>query len=643
MLVCLFACHARGVWALDLSVPRIGGYQSRGLLGDGTGVTVGIVDSGVDDAHPALFGLDSRGRPRMVAERNFVTAEAGNSGDDQHGHGTGVAGVILGDDTDFAGLAPDARYLNARALDANNRFTTGQWIENAAGWAIDQGADLLNLSVNFDSTSASSSAGGYDLDLMLDWAADAAEHRVLSAVCVGNISQASGGLPAPRSPAGSYNIIAVGQTGPSGYGRLSNDSSYGPTSDGRNKPDLVAPGAGIRTANSRWESADDFRDFNGCSFATPHVTGVLAQMVEYGRSHGLSVHPLVLKSVLMNGAEKIRNRSNEPWEPTAASQVAGRWQITSPLDAQTGAGQVDALAAAVQYQADQRRPGQVPTAGWDLNTAQHSEPGQYAMDVQTGPSSTLTATLTWNRHVARTDRGDPGIDASDQFLLNHTNDALDDLDLTLLLDGQVVAQSISRVDNVEHIRWNVTQSGGYALRVDRRAVPNSGTEETYALAWRVTGFLGDLAENGILDFSDIDLLSGEVRGGQDDPAFDLTDDGDVDQRDRTKWVKELAGTYFGDANLDGLFNSSDLVQVFTVGKYETAEKAGWYAGDWDGSGWFDSGDMVTAFVDGGYEQQAAVKPLTVPEPCGRLLLILAAAGLVFSRRFHVCAPRRCHP
>jgi len=55
-------------WALDGSVPGIHGDLSRAVLGDGTGVVVGIIDSGVDDTHPALTG-------RMDAEQNFVTSE----------------------------------------------------------------------------------------------------------------------------------------------------------------------------------------------------------------------------------------------------------------------------------------------------------------------------------------------------------------------------------------------------------------------------------------------------------------------------------------------------------------------------------------------------------------------------------------
>src|SRR3990172_8305316 len=113
-ILILCACSPLA-WALDGSVPGINGDISRVLLGDGTGVVIGIVDSGVDDTHPALTG-------RMNAESNFVTTEPGNTGDDVYGHGTWVSSAALGKDATYMGMAPDAHYVNARVLDASNGF-----------------------------------------------------------------------------------------------------------------------------------------------------------------------------------------------------------------------------------------------------------------------------------------------------------------------------------------------------------------------------------------------------------------------------------------------------------------------------------------------------------------------------------------
>jgi uncharacterized membrane protein len=141
---------------------------------------------------------------------------------------------------------------------------------------------------------------------------------------------------------------------------------------------------------------------------------------------------------------------------------------------------------------------------------------------------------------------------------------------------------------------------------------------------------GDFNKNGLLDADDIDLLMSEIRGGVYDPTFDLNSDSVLDQSDVTTWVHELEDSFFGDANLDGEFNSGDLVEVFTVGKYEMGQESGWAEGDWNGDGLFGSGDLVFAFQDGGYEHGPRVAVSAVPEPSTALLLVLAAALTVSS-------------
>jgi hypothetical protein len=114
---------------------------------------------------------------------------------------------------------------------------------------------------------------------------------------------------------------------------------------------------------------------------------------------------------------------------------------------------------------------------------------------------------------------------------------------------------------------------------------------------------GDFNNSGALDVEDIDLLSNVVRLGTNDPAYDLNADQLVDDLDRTFWVETLRKTYFGDSNLDGEFNTADLVQVFQAGLYEDTVdgNAGWASGDWNGDANFNSRDLVLAFQSGGYE------------------------------------------
>ena len=114
--------------------------------------------------------------------------------------------------------------------------------------------------------------------------------------------------------------------------------------------------------------------------------------------------------------------------------------------------------------------------------------------------------------------------------------------------------------------------------------------------------VGDFNANGRRDANDIDLLTAATKS--QDKAFDLNADGDIDFEDRYEWVVVLSNTYFGDANLDGEFNSGDLVGVFAANKYSTGEQALWSDGDWNGDSVFDSADFLGAFgfPETGYEQ-----------------------------------------
>ncbi|MEM8679149.1 MAG: S8 family serine peptidase, partial [Planctomycetota bacterium] len=349
--------------ALDESRAAIGADVSQLLLGDGTGVTVGIIDSGVDDTHPGLTGLDSLGQPRFVAEANFVTTEPGNMGDDVHGHGTAVAGVILGTEipagsVTIQGVAPDARFINARVLDSNNGFSTGSWVLNGVGFAVEQGADVLNLSLNFF---APNSDGNSSLDLMLDWATGEGVHV---AACAGNIGQGTG-TSAVRGPGSLYNGFSVGRTG-NDFASVHPDSANAFTEDGRMKPDVVAPGTNIRTFNDDWETGADFTFSSGCSFATPHTAGLLAQQIDFGRTQGLATHPLVTKATMMNTAARVLDKGLQPWEVASSAQVGGVTRMDGPLDTHSGAGQINGVALHNQYAAGEQAPGAVARTGWDL-------------------------------------------------------------------------------------------------------------------------------------------------------------------------------------------------------------------------------------------------------------------------------------
>ena len=150
----------------------------------------------------------------------------------------------------------------------------------------------------------------------------------------------------------------------------------------------------------------------------------------------------------------------------------------------------------------------------------------------------------------------------------------------------------------------------------------------------VGGLLGDFDSSGVLDAADIDLLSEAVRSNSTDARFDLNADGSVTALDRDVWIQDLRMTYTGDANLDGEFNSGDLVSAFTFGEYEDAiaSNSTWASGDWNGDAEFDSSDFVASFSEGGYEQgPRAGVAASVPEP-STVALLFSLLPLTCGRR-----------
>ena len=132
--------------------------------------------------------------------------------------------------------------------------------------------------------------------------------------------------------------------------------------------------------------------------------------------------------------------------------------------------------------------------------------------------------------------------------------------------------------------------------------------------------VGDFTLDDEVDSSDIDRLYELVQAN--DSAGDLNNDQVVDEADVDTLLSDILGSVYGDSNLDGAFDSSDLVAVFRAAEYEdsVARNSTWATGDWDGDGDFGSSDLVFVFQKATYT--AAARPAAVPEPCAGLLALV---------------------
>jgi uncharacterized protein YjbI with pentapeptide repeats len=158
---------------------------------------------------------------------------------------------------------------------------------------------------------------------------------------------------------------------------------------------------------------------------------------------------------------------------------------------------------------------------------------------------------------------------------------------------------------------------------------------------------GDFDANDALDADDVDMLAYRIgrRNIQtsllSDSAFDVNSDGNIDLEDYRVWVKDLKHTWFGDANLDGEFDSDDLIQVLSARKYETTESVFfgdihnpviWSEGDWNADHEFTTADLVVALADGGYERGPRAAVASVPEPATLATLLVGVIAVLSASR-----------
>ncbi|GAA3848506.1 S8 family serine peptidase [Saccharothrix violaceirubra] len=245
---------------LDQSTRQIGAPAAweRGLTGKG--VKVGVVDTGVDGAHPDLSG-------RELAQADFTED---NDNVDRVGHGTHVAATIASHDPKYRGVAPDAQILDAKVCVLSG--CAESWIISGLTWVVEQGADVVNVSL-----------GGPDgpetdpIEALVD--SLSARTGTLFVVAAGN-SGRPGTIGSPGSADSALTVGAVERDDD-----IAVFSSRGPRSDGGVKPDVTAPGVGIVAAKSAEGQIGDPVDathvaLSGTSMATPHVAGAAALLAQ---------------------------------------------------------------------------------------------------------------------------------------------------------------------------------------------------------------------------------------------------------------------------------------------------------------------------------------------------------------------------
>ena len=277
---------------------------------DGSGIIVTVADSGLDNGvnntnmHPDfadhIKGILSMPRPASGCSWNGPGGTPGSCDDgpeDFNGHGTHVAGSVLGDGTDSsgvnAGMAPEAQLL----FQAIGQGSGPGGIPNDIGDLFDLAvANGSRVHTNSWSRGIPGVYGAYTSDSMkIDTSAWNNDELVVffAAGNSGTDANADGDMDedSMSSLASSKNVIAIGASEnyrPS-QGSASDNisgmayfSSIGPTDDGRTKPDFSAPGTAIYSTRSRSSGGSgNYVHMQGTSMATPIAAGTTALLLEH--------------------------------------------------------------------------------------------------------------------------------------------------------------------------------------------------------------------------------------------------------------------------------------------------------------------------------------------------------------------------
>jgi len=303
----------------------------------GRNVNVAILDGGVDDVgHESLDDMDDDPMtpldPKFMA--GYVFPAGGKAvnphGDPAIGHGTHVAGTAIGTggstdndgdgEPDFTGVAPGSRLIDVKVIsDAG----MGGIILPALEWCA------ANVDTDWDNDGSPAEGGNPDgiqiISMSLGGASSAGDDAISEAVndCVdaGIVAVAAmgnNGAHGVDAPAAADKCIAVAALDDKNTVNRNDDtkagySNYGPRADDGDadpydelKPDVIAPGSGIMAPRAYGEAV--YVAMNGTSMATPHVSGVVALMLEANPD----LTPARVKEILHRSAEMKGSHHNYP-------------------------------------------------------------------------------------------------------------------------------------------------------------------------------------------------------------------------------------------------------------------------------------------------------------------------------------------
>ena len=312
-------------------------------------------------------------------------------------------------------------------------------------------------------------------------------------------------------------------------------SSTGPTSDGRCKPDIVAPGnclAAELNEPNQYEPTG-----NWSSFSAPVVAGTVGLLIQKAREVpdlSPAVSPdggnCVIKAILMNSATKL------PYWHKGELQTDD--DHVSPLDYVQGAGMLNAVSAYEHLIAGVSKPGNVPTTGWDLNLLDKIQTPEniYEIHLDEPADKFINATIVWNRHYKTEYPFEPDPEKDCNLRLELLAIDPDNPNNYKRLD-----YSDSIVDNVEHIHIDADAGyTNYKIIVSFSDIDNPkepALSQRYGIAWNVQKketdniFWYDINADGVVNQADFLIILDNLKSSDGYLIGDINSDGVIDAHD----------------------------------------------------------------------------------------------------------------
>ncbi|WP_121715828.1 S8 family serine peptidase [Streptomyces sp. E5N91] len=274
---------------LEQSVPQTGAPVAWERGYDGSGVTVAVLDTGIDATHPDVSA-------RLTGRVDFTGSSP--EAKDGHGHGTHVASTVLGSGAASDGLrkgvAPGAKLLVGKVCTDNGECPDDAIIAGM-DWAAHSGAKVVNMSLGGEPTDGTDPMSQALNEL-------SRTTGTLFVVAAGNSGFVAQKVISPGSADDALTVAAVDKND-----NMAQFSNRGPrVGDGAAKPDIAAPGVGIVAARAAGTSMGTpvdqyYTASDGTSMATPHVAGAAAIVAQQ--------HPELtgqqIKALLMDTASDL--------------------------------------------------------------------------------------------------------------------------------------------------------------------------------------------------------------------------------------------------------------------------------------------------------------------------------------------------